>query len=75
MLSGCALAGRSFGRYVDDKTVTGSVKMGLAARHLSHLKRVNVDVYDGTVYLTGTVNTEIEKSDAEIGRASCRERV
>jgi hypothetical protein len=66
LLSGCALAGRTFGRYVDDKTVTGSVKMGLAARHLSHLKRVNVDVHEGTVYLTGTVNSEVEKSDAEI---------
>lgn len=66
LLSGCALAGRTFGRYVDDKTVTGSVKMSLASVHLSHLKRVNVDVYDGTVYLTGTVNSELEKSDAEI---------
>jgi len=66
LLSGCALAGRSFGRYVDDKTVTGGVKMRLAAVHLSHLKRVNVDVYDGVVYLTGTVETALEKSDAEI---------
>jgi hypothetical protein len=66
LLSGCALAGRSFGRYVDDKTVTGGVKMRLAAVHLSHLKRVKVDVYDGVVYLTGTVETALEKSDAEI---------
>ena len=53
LLSGCALAGRTFGRYVDDKTLTGSVKMSLATLHVSHLKRVNVDVYDGTVYLSG----------------------
>ena len=66
LLSGCALAGRTFGGYVDDKTITGSVKLSLAARHLSHLRRVNVDVHDATVYLTGTVNTEVEKSDAEI---------
>ena len=66
LLSGCALAGRTFGRYVDDKTVTGGVKMRLAAAHLSHLKRVNVDVYEGVVYLTGTVETALEKSDAEI---------
>ena len=66
LLSGCALAGRTFGRYVDDKTITGTVKLSLAARHLSHLRRVNVDVHDATVYLTGTVNSEVEKSDAEI---------
>jgi len=66
LLSGCALAGRSLGRYVDDKTLTGTVKMSLAAVHLSHLRRVNVDVYDGTVYLSGMVNTPEEKSDAEI---------
>jgi hypothetical protein len=66
LLSGCALAGRTFGGYVDDKAVTGGVKMRLAAVHLSHIKRVNVDVYGGVVYLTGTVNTAAEKSDAEI---------
>lgn len=66
LLSGCALAGRTFGRYVDDKTVTGGVKMRLVAAHLSHLKRVNVDVYDGVVYLSGAVDTALEKSDAEI---------
>jgi BON domain-containing protein len=66
LLSGCALAGRSLGRYVDDKTLTGSVKMSLGAIHLSHLKRVNVDVYDGTVYLSGLVNTPEDKADAEI---------
>jgi len=77
LLSGCALAGRTFGRYVDDKTLTGSVKVSLAARHLSHLKRVSVDVYDGTVYLSGTVNTPAEKSDAEIAawRAEGTEQV
>src|SRR5690349_14043783 len=66
LLSGCALAGRTFGGYVDDKSVTGSVKMRLAGMHLSHLKRVKVDVYNNVVYLTGTVKTAAEKSDAEI---------
>ena len=66
LLSGCALAGRTFGGYVDDKGVTGGVKMRLASLHLSHLKRVKVDVYNGVVYLTGNVKTAAEKSDAEI---------
>jgi hypothetical protein len=34
--------------------------------HLSHLRRVKVDVYNGVVYLTGSVKTAEEKSDAEI---------
>lgn len=66
LLSGCAMTGRTFGTYVDDAAVTGRVKMSLASLHLSHLRRVNVDVYGGTVYLTGTVQTPVEKSDAEI---------
>jgi hypothetical protein len=60
------MTGRTFGTYVDDAAVTGRVKMSLASLHLSHLRRVNVDVYGGTVYLTGTVETSVEKSDAEI---------
>jgi hypothetical protein len=66
LLSGCALAGRTFGGYAGDTAVTGGVKMRLASMHLSHLKRVNVDVYNRVVYLTGTVRTPEEKSDAEI---------
>ena len=66
LLSGCSLAGRTLGAYVDDTSITGGVKVRLAGQHLSHLKRVNVDVYGGVVYLTGTVKTAEEKSDAEI---------
>ena len=66
LLSGCALAGRSFGRYVDDAGIRGGVKIRLARTHLNHLRRVNVDVYDSVVYLSGAVDTAAEKSDAEI---------
>jgi len=65
VVSGCALAGRSFGRYADDASVRGGVKLRLAAAHLSHIKRVKVDVYDRVVYLSGGVDTAAEKSDAE----------
>lgn len=64
--SGCALAGRTFGAYVDDATVTAAVKMGLARRDPRTLTRVNVDTFGGTVYLSGEVQTAIQKSDAEI---------
>ena len=63
---GCALAGRSVGQYADDARLTGKVKMSLAAQHLSHVRRVNVDVHEGVVYLSGTVDSAVEKSDAEI---------
>jgi hypothetical protein len=66
MLAGCSLAGRTIGSFVDDKTLTAKVKLHVAAEHPSALKRVNVDVYENTVYLSGYVKQPIEKSDAEI---------
>lgn len=66
LAGGCSLAGRTFGGYVDDKALVGAVKLRLAREHLSHLTRVNVDVFEGTVYLSGTVDTPQQKSDAEI---------
>jgi osmotically-inducible protein OsmY len=66
MLSGCSLAGRTVGTYVDDKALIAAVKLRVAGEHPSHLKRVNVDAYDGTIYLSGFVERPIEKSDAEI---------
>jgi len=65
-LTGCSLAGRTVGSYVDDKALTAAVKLNVAKVHPSALKRVNVDVYEDTVYLSGFVEEPIEKSDAEI---------
>jgi hypothetical protein len=66
MLAGCSLAGRTIGTFVDDKTLTAAVKLHIAGQHPSAIKRVNVDVFEGTVYLSGFVERAIEKSDAEI---------
>jgi BON domain len=66
MASGCSLAGRSFGRYVDDKTLTASVKMKLIGQRPQALTRIDVDTFEGTVYLTGMVQNALQKSDAEI---------
>jgi hypothetical protein len=63
--SGCALAGRTLGGYVDDTVVKGAVKWRLAQQGPGR-PRVDVDTYDGTVYLTGTVETELQKTNAEI---------
>ena len=64
--SGCSLAGRSFGRYVDDKVIAGGVKVRLIADRVPTLSRVTVDVFEGTVYLSGSVDSPEQKSDAEI---------
>jgi hypothetical protein len=64
--SACSLAGRTFGTYVDDKTITGAVKMRMARLDPRTAMRVNVDTFNGTVYLTGRVASAIHKSDAEI---------
>jgi hypothetical protein len=64
--AGCALNGRSLGGYVDDALVRGSVKRRLSDEGMSRRDGVRVDTYGGTVYLTGRVETELQKSDAEI---------
>jgi BON domain-containing protein len=62
---GCALAGRSLGGYVDDKLVERGVKRRLSSEGPGG-KGVKVDTFGGTVYLSGMVDTDQEKSDAEI---------
>jgi hypothetical protein len=64
--SGCSLAGRTFGVYVDDAAVTGAVKLRLAAQQPATVARINVDTYEGIVYLSGTAESEEQKSYAEI---------
>ena len=64
--AGCSLAGRTFSTYVDDQAVTAAVKMGLARKEPRTVTRVNVDTFQGTVYLSGEVADAIQKSDAEI---------
>jgi hypothetical protein len=66
LVSGCSLAGRSLGGYVDDKLVRGAVKRKLSGDHVGHLGDVKVDTFGGTVYLSGRVDTPRQKSDAEI---------
>jgi hypothetical protein len=46
--------------------VKGAVKLRLAREGVSRRAGVNVDTFGGTVYLTGSVETEEQKSDAEI---------
>jgi hypothetical protein len=61
--NGCSLAGRTFGRYYDDRSITGSVRHGLVQHRTAG--RVKVDTFEGTVYLSGDVDTSEQKADAE----------
>jgi len=66
LASGCSLAGRSLGGYVDDAVVRGAVKRQLASERIGHLSGVTIDTFDRTVYLSGVVDSAEQKSDAEI---------
>src|SRR5205807_287462 len=65
VLQGCSLAARTFGRYYDDKVISGSVKHGFVAEQGRSLPSVSVDTYEGTVYLSGDVETSGQKAEAE----------
>ncbi len=60
-----SLTGRSAGRWVDDKTITARVKTALAQAELNTLTRVNVDTYEGIVYLSGVVDTDATRRRLE----------
>src|SRR5260370_33937511 len=65
VLGGWSVGGRTFGRYYDDKVISGSVKHGLVVEHGRSLPSVSVDTYEGTVYLSGDVETSGQKAEAE----------
>lgn len=65
ILTGCqAMTGETAGQNLDDSTVTTSVKASLAGERLNTLTRVGVETNNGVVYLTGEVETAMEKSRA-----------
>lgn len=65
LASGCrAVTGRSAGQYIDDKAITATVKTKLVGEKASNLTRVGVSTVNGTVYLTGTVDTPQEAARA-----------
>jgi hyperosmotically inducible protein len=65
-LAGCqALTGETAGQYVDDSTITASVKSKLVSDKASNLLRVDVDTNRGVVYLNGIVDSPSQKTRAE----------
>jgi hyperosmotically inducible periplasmic protein len=64
--AGCtAMTGQSTGQYVDDRTITASVKSKLVADRASNLTRVDVDTTNRVVSLNGVVESTDQKRRAE----------
>jgi hyperosmotically inducible periplasmic protein len=63
---GCRSAtGRSFGQQVDDKTITAHVKTKLVGEQFRNLFSTGVGTQLGVVHLTGNVETEAQRMEAE----------
>jgi hyperosmotically inducible periplasmic protein len=56
---------RSAGRYIDDKVLVQRVKSSLNDNEVYKFPDVKVNTYNGTVQLTGFVNSEEQKRKAE----------
>ena len=64
--TGCTtMTGRTASTTADDATTTAAVKSKLVADRPANLTAVNVDTVNGTVYLTGAVETPDQRIRAE----------
>src|ERR1700733_14929726 len=65
-VTGCAgnKYDRSTGQYIDDKSLTSRVRSALNDNPEYKFDDVNVDVFRGTVQLSGFVNTSDQKTKA-----------
>ena len=65
-VAGCqSLTGQSTGEYVDDRTISTSVKAKLVADKAANLTRVDVDTTNRVVMLSGVVESSEQKNRAE----------
>ena len=65
-VTGCtSLTGETAGQYVDDSTITASVKAKLVAEKVANLTRVDVDTSNRVVSLNGIVQSPDQKKRAE----------
>lgn len=56
---------QSVGTYIDDKTITASVKSSLVGDKSTSAMAIDVDTQEGHVILSGFAKTAAEKSQAE----------
>ncbi len=59
------MTGETAGQYVDDSTITATVKSKLVAEKAANLTRVDVDTTNQVVSLTGIVESPDQKQRAE----------
>jgi osmotically-inducible protein OsmY len=66
LAGGCtAMTGQTAGQYVDDSTITASVKSKLATDKVGTLTRIDVDTTNQVVSLNGIVQSPDDKARAE----------
>lgn len=65
--TGCAASGtkQSTGAYIDDASITTKVKSAFVGDDTVKASQVKVETYNGTVQLSGFVDTAVEKERAE----------
>ena len=64
--AGCtSMTGETAGQYVDDSTITTSVKAKLVADKVVNLTRIDVDTTNRVVSLNGVVESPEQKTRAE----------
>jgi hyperosmotically inducible protein len=65
-IGGCqAMTGETTGEYVDDSTITASVKAKLAGDKIGSLTRIDVDTTNRVVTLNGIVQSPDDRKRAE----------
>jgi osmotically-inducible protein OsmY len=65
-VTGCtSMTGQTAGQYVDDSTITASVKAKLTAEKAANFTRINVDTTNRVVSLTGIVESPEQKTRAQ----------
>jgi hyperosmotically inducible periplasmic protein len=65
-VSACtSMTGQTAGQYVDDSTITASVKAKLVGEKTANLTRIDVDTTNQVVTLTGVVESADQQAKAE----------
>jgi hyperosmotically inducible protein len=66
VVSGCtSMTGQSPGQYIDDTTITTSVKAKLTEERAANFTRIDVDTTNQVVTLNGIVESADQKAKAE----------
>ena len=66
VISGCtSMTGQTAGQYVDDSTITASVKAKRVGDKTANLTRIDVDTTNQVVTLNGIVESADQKAKAE----------